>query len=169
MHRADGKRVAAMGVRGRLVRGRSKRLGKRADADRDQHNADRMLGPRGNGIDRQNVARDEREQAHRKDAGAMANAPAHADSPCTRFPFHCVRRDRGEVIGPRQYVQEACDETRKQDGDAHGQAKPAWRRARSSRRRERGVRRMFQFALASSSARRGRRPRPMKNAAAWSA
>ena len=136
------------------------------DPDGDQDQAHGQLAVGGQGIDRQRMARQQYQEPHAEHAGAVAQPPADARLPAPGPVRDGIGRDRGQVIRARQHVHHAGRQSC--EGESHA-ACSALRSALASSLRERGVSRSFQLAKASSTARCGRLPMPMKKAAAWSA
>ena len=118
------------------------------------------------GFDGQRVAREQYQESDCENTCGVAESPSNARPPAACPIGDGERSDRGQVIRARQHVNQAGHQSCKCEGHATSSAP---RSALSNRLRERGVSRSFQLSDARSTARCGRLPTPMKNAAAWSA
>ena len=121
----------------------------------------------------QGVAQNKRQKPHPEDTGTVAESPLNPYPPGASLALGGVRGHGRQVIGSRQHMNEACNQPRECERHATHPVRieicSALRSALATRLRERGVSRSFQLTTASSTARSGRLPTPMKKAAAWSA
>src|SRR5439155_23727141 len=76
-------------------------------ANRNQRDADDTLAPRREQVHRrQQIAKENRQQGHDDDAGGVAESPRPAGKPSTAAIFHRERRDRRQMVGPRQHMEQ---------------------------------------------------------------
>jgi hypothetical protein len=79
---------------------------KTPETDANQHDPDGALAPRRDGLDGEPTSKPECQQADEDHAQGMAQTPQQASEPGRAALLVRDGRDRGEVIGPGQHVDE---------------------------------------------------------------
>ena len=74
--------------------------------------ADDALAVAGDGVERQLLAEQQEQQRDQQHAGGVPDAPLQTGPPLPAIAIGGERRDGGQVIGPREHVEQAGRETR---------------------------------------------------------